>query len=115
MRKPGLAILLATKGPSSPNGDSSRSKEAKKRGDSSLANKILKSPEWGDSSTQDKSLDYDEDEEMEGDTDTDNPVDLFIEAIGGTPSKEARKAFKLAVQSCGHDLAEDEEMDFGED
>jgi len=29
-----------------------------------------------------------------------DPVDLFLEAIGVTPSNEARKAFKLAVRTC---------------
>lgn len=39
------------------------------------------------------------DEDME-DPDMEDPVDLFLEAIGVTPSGEARRAFKLAVQSC---------------
>ena len=34
------------------------------------------------------------------DSEESNPIDLFIEAVGGTPSAEARKAFKLAVESC---------------
>lgn len=32
--------------------------------------------------------------------DEENPVDLFLESIGVTPTESARKAFKLAVQSC---------------
>lgn len=31
---------------------------------------------------------------------SDDPIDLFIEAVGGKPTPEARKAFKLAVKSC---------------
>lgn len=43
--------------------------------------------------------------EDEEDTSSD-PIDLFIEAMGGTPSAEARKAFKLAVQSCSDSYEE---------
>ena len=43
--------------------------------------------------------------EDEEDTSSD-PIDLFIEAMGGTPSAEARKAFKLAVQSCSESYEE---------
>lgn len=39
------------------------------------------------------------DSEEEGD-EGDNPVDLFLESIGQEPTPDARKAFKLAVQSC---------------
>ena len=35
-------------------------------------------------------------QESEGDA----PVDLFLESIGQEPTDDARKAFKLAVQSC---------------
>ncbi len=37
---------------------------------------------------------------------TSDPIDLFIESMGGTPSAEARKAFKLAVQSCSDSYEE---------
>lgn len=44
----------------------------------------------------------DEGEEMAMDSEEegDNPVDLFLESIGQEPTPDARKAFKLAVQSC---------------
>ena len=36
-----------------------------------------------------------------------DPIDLFIESMGGTPSPEARKAFKLAVKSCSEGYEEE--------
>lgn len=38
--------------------------------------------------------------EMDSEDSSDDPIDLFIEAVGGKPTPEARKAFKLAVKSC---------------
>lgn len=49
-------------------------------------------------------VDLMEDEESEGS----DPIDLFIESMGGTPSPEARKAFKLAVKSCSEEGYEEE-------
>jgi len=48
-------------------------------------------------------VDLMEDEESEGS----DPIDLFIESMGGTPSPEARKAFKLAVKSCSEGYEEE--------
>lgn len=78
---------------------------------------ILRSPEWKSSKKPaSREETYDEDGEAEDITDKlrekdeeDHPIDLFIEAVGGTPSKEARKAFKLAVKSCELDAYGDEE------
>ncbi len=48
-------------------------------------------------------VDMMDDEESE----STDPIDLFIESMGGTPSPEARKAFKLAVKSCSEGYEEE--------
>ena len=51
-------------------------------------------------------VDLMEDEESE-ESEGSDPIDLFIESMGGTPSPEARKAFRLAVKSCSEGYEEE--------
>jgi hypothetical protein len=85
------------------------------KGPSKGAKDILRSEEW--KSTKKSSMEDEDGEEIvsklrkDEEEEGDHPIDLFIEAVGGTPSKEARKAFKLAVKSCELDAYGDEEED----
>lgn len=72
----------------------SAKKGMKSSGDAGKAEDVLKR-------IKNKERAYEEGEDSdEMEDDVEDPIDLFIEAMGGTPSEEARKAFKLAVQSC---------------
>lgn len=93
----GIAMLIAKEFGSKKDkgGDAMSDQEKEDRKQDRLSRGML------DSEDEDM-MSKDEDEES-----TDDPVDLFIEAMGGTPSAEARKAFKLAVRSCKDEYEEE--------
>lgn len=69
------------------------------KGGGGLAVILAKAKDKMKPSSEDEGEEMAMDSEEEGD-EGDNPVDLFLESIGQEPTPDARKAFKLAVQSC---------------
>lgn len=58
----------------------------------------------------DKGMMSEEPEEEEQESDSEDPVDLFLEAIGAPVNNSTRKAFKLAVTSCQDSEYSEEEL-----